>query len=129
MFDENVDKRTYAMKDSELLKRLLAYSKPYWFQFVIIFVMLFIASYAITEQPLYIGQAIAIVSDTAGFDFSLIMNIVYRLIVVIVIYNVFSPADWISSFIPPYSYRSRHIAGANNIHASIIIHICYLNTM
>ena len=38
MFEENVDKRTYAMKDSELLRRLLAYAKPYWAQFIVIFV-------------------------------------------------------------------------------------------
>jgi ATP-binding cassette subfamily B protein len=89
MFEENVDKRTYAMKDSELLKRLLNYSKPYWLQFILIFLLLFVASYAITEQPLYIGQALDIVSET-GFDFNLILNIVYRLILVVVIYNVFT---------------------------------------
>ena len=89
MFDENVDKRTYAMSDGELFRRLLAYAKPYWLQFIVVFVMLFIASYAITEQPLYIGQALDIVSDS-GFDFQLIMNIVYRLIVVVIIYNLFT---------------------------------------
>ena len=89
MFEENVDKRTYAMKDSELLRRLLTYSKPYWLQFILIFALLFVASYAITEQPLYIGQALDIVSET-GFDFNLILNIVYRLIIVVVIYNVFT---------------------------------------
>jgi ATP-binding cassette subfamily B multidrug efflux pump len=89
MFDENVDKRTYAMKDGDLFRRLLAYAKPYWLQFIFVFVLLFVASYAITEQPLYIGQALDIVS-VDGFDFSLIMNIVYRMILIIVIYNSFT---------------------------------------
>lgn len=89
MFDENVDKRSYTYKDREILIRLLRYARPYWFQFLIIFVMMFYATNLLTDQPLLIGQSLDIITQV-GFDYSLILDIVLRLVFIVVVSHAFT---------------------------------------
>ncbi len=66
------------MKDGELLKRLLYYAKPYWFNFVIVgLVMLLSISYNILS-PIIISRIEKIVQNEAGFAYR---EVLWRVIV------------------------------------------------
>jgi ATP-binding cassette subfamily B protein len=88
MYEENVDKRSFDLKDSEIIRRLMAYSKPYMLQILLVLVMLFVSAYALTEQPIYIGQALDIVAT--DFAMSEIIEIVSYLGIILLVSNVFN---------------------------------------
>ncbi|MCH5153338.1 MAG: ABC transporter ATP-binding protein [Clostridiales bacterium] len=57
------------MKDGELMKRLLRYAKPYWFNFVIVgLVMLLSISYTIVS-PILVGNIESIIAEE-GFEYN-----------------------------------------------------------
>ena len=58
------------MKDSELMRRLLRYAKPYWLNFVLVgFVMLLSVAYTIIS-PILIGNIEEIISQKQGFEYN-----------------------------------------------------------
>lgn len=66
------------MKDGELMKRLLRYAKPYWFNFVIVgFVMLLSISYNILS-PILISNIESVIQNEGGFVYN---DVLWRVIV------------------------------------------------
>lgn len=66
------------MKDGEIMKRLLKYAKPYWFNFVIVgLVMLLSVSYNIVS-PILISDIEGIVQAEGGFAYS---EVLWRVVV------------------------------------------------
>ena len=67
------------MKDGELMKRLLRYAKPYWFNFVIVgLVMLLSVSYNILS-PILISRIEKIIQAEEGFVYK--DDVLWRVIV------------------------------------------------
>ncbi|MCH5152237.1 MAG: ABC transporter ATP-binding protein [Clostridiales bacterium] len=65
------------MKDGELMRRLLRYARPYWFNFVIVgLVMLLSISYSIVS-PIIISNITSIIQTEGGFEFN---DVIWRVI-------------------------------------------------
>ncbi len=88
MFEENADKRSYTMKDGEIIKRLLAYAKPFWKQLSFVLLLMFITVYLVSEEPIYIGRALDAIKDD-GFVISNVYNILFILVIILVISKIF----------------------------------------
>ncbi len=66
------------MKDSELMRRILRYAKPYWFNFVIVgLVMLLSVSYSILS-PIITSDIEKVISAENGFEFG---EVLWRVVV------------------------------------------------
>ena len=65
------------MKDGELMRRLLRYAKPYWFNFVVVgLVMLLSISYNIVS-PILISNIEGIIQTEGGFEFN---DVIWRVV-------------------------------------------------
>lgn len=87
LHEENVT-RQHTMKDGEIIKRLLAYTKPHLAQIVLVFVIMIVTVLLGVYEPILLGLAIDIVSDS--FSYTDLMNYLALLVLVVVGSNVFN---------------------------------------
>ncbi len=92
MNEENIDKRLHTMKDGDIIKRLLAYAKPYWLRFAfILLIMLFTVILALSE-PEIMGRAIDLI-NSGDFAFEDLLTYLGYLVLIILFGSVFNYAQ------------------------------------
>ena len=74
MNNEISEKRQYTMKDGEITKRLLVYTKPYIFQFIVVFILMFITVALALVGPYLIGLSIDVI-NTSNVDLNELFTI------------------------------------------------------
>ena len=84
------------MKDGELMRRLLRYARPYWFNFLIVgLVMLLSISYTIVS-PILVGNIEAIIQQKQGFD---INDVIWRVVLYAGILVISLVATYVQSIV------------------------------
>lgn len=71
MFDIDQDKRQYTYSDRQILRRLLAYAKPYWKNFLVTVLFMVLSVVFALFEPYIIGRSIDLIIDTP-VDFNLL---------------------------------------------------------
>ena len=73
------------MKDSEIIKRLLVYAKPYTKSFIVVFLlMLFSIAHEIIS-PLIMGQVIETIGAADGFELSYLISAIILYAVILIV--------------------------------------------
>ena len=62
------------MKDSEITKRLLMYAKPYYKNFIVVFIILLLIIGADIILPIITGSIVDVIQQEGGFRYSQILN-------------------------------------------------------
>jgi ATP-binding cassette subfamily B protein len=93
--DVSTEKRMYTMKDSEILKRLLGYAKPFIWKYVIVLLLLAVAEVLLVYEPIVIGDAVDLIS-VGGFDYNVLFRYLLILLGIIIIANLITYYQTIS---------------------------------
>ena len=88
------------MKDSELLKRLLAYAKPYWKNFLLVLFIMIVSIAFSLVSPLFISNIQGLIKDTAGFE---MRDLIVRVVIYVVILLVSLACTYFQSLILQYT--------------------------
>lgn len=92
--EEQLDRRNYDMTDKEIMKRLLAYAKPYVKNFVLTFVLMVITVGFALIEPYLIGVSIDTI-DQPNMDMRELLGILSIFISAIILGNLFNYAQTI----------------------------------
>ena len=94
MQEELLDKRNYDMTDKEIMKRLLAYAKPYAKNFVLTFVLMIATVGFALLEPYLIGVSIDTI-DQPNMDMLRLIGLLAIFILAIIVGNLFNYAQTI----------------------------------
>ena len=89
LHEEDV-KRAYTMKDKDIVKRLLHYSRPQRKLIAVVFAIMIVTVFIGVYEPILLGLAIDTVSTTGGFDYNELLGLLALLTVAVVASNFFS---------------------------------------
>ena len=73
------------MKDSEIIKRLLVYAKPYTKSFVIVFVLMIISIAHEIISPLIMGNLVETIGNKDGFELSYLLYAIITYVIILVV--------------------------------------------
>jgi ATP-binding cassette subfamily B protein len=94
MQEELLDRRNYDMTDKEIMKRLLAYAKPYAKNFILTFVLMVATVGFALLEPYLIGVSIDTIDDP-NMQMSRLLGILAIFILAIIVGNLFNYAQTI----------------------------------
>ena len=73
------------MKDSEIIKRLLVYAKPYTKSFVIVFILMIISIAHEIISPLIMGNLVETIGNKNGFELSYLFYAIITYVIILVV--------------------------------------------
>ena len=83
---EDMDKRLNTMKDSEIIKRLFKYGKPYIKTYLIVIALLTIVEVLIVVEPILIGETIDLI--VTDYELARLFTLLGSMLAIIVVSNI-----------------------------------------